>query len=378
MRINKNLKTITSKEYCLINNYKYSVIQKGYLQNVYIPRYADDLEVKNYIPAKFPEISMSELLNVNLLGNNSIIFDDNNYCIYDIPFRDEENKFHLKYGNTLYSDKHTTSIVFDDSTQEIIDEGIMLIGNASFNYYHLNMEIFSKLCLIDKLEEYINIPILVDEYILRIPQFKQELYALNKFGRKIIVLKRGHYYKINKLIYLSDLAVIPLNIKEGHMCEYKDLILSDIGIKLLSSSLAIKNDIYRKIFISRKNNTNKRLVNYINVEKIFRKFGYEVIYPETMTFKEQLEIFSQAEYIAGVSGAGLTNILFLNENAKVICIIPKEIELTCYSNIAGILGQEYYFLDAKLSGDKNKYGYYQNSFTADEADIYNFLNSVHK
>ena len=46
-----------------------------------------------------------------------------------------------------------------------------------------------------------------------------------------------------------------------------------------------------------------------------------------MSFQDELKIFSEAEFIAGASGAGLTNIMFANENAKVIFIQPKTIQL---------------------------------------------------
>jgi len=378
VNINKNLKNITFKEYCKINNYKYSVIQNEYIQKVYVPRYVDDLEAKNYVTVNYPEIYVAEILNANLFGKNSIVFDDKDYCIYDKPCRDIENKFDLKHANTVYIDRYTTKIVFDDNKPEIIDKGVMLIANASANYYHINLEVFSKLCLINELEEYRDIPILIDDTVLKIPQFKEELDMLNKSKRKVIYLKKGGYYKVNKLVCLSDLAIIPLNRRPGYLCNYGDVAVSDVAIKLLNSNLAIKNDIFRKIFISRKHSKKKRLENYEIVEQIFIDFGYEIIHPEEMSFKEQLKIFSEAEYIAGASGAGLTNILFANKHAKFICILPKEVETTSYSSITGILGQEYYFLDAKLLGEKTDYAYYQKNFKADEKNIYTFLKNIHK
>lgn len=377
MKINKSLKNITFKEYCSINDYKYSVIQNEYIQKVYVPRYVDNLGAKNYITVKYPEIYVAEILNANLLGKNSIVFDDKGYCIYDKPCRDIENKFDLKHANTVYIDRNTTKIVFDDNKPQIIDEGIMLITNAPSNYYHINLEVFSKLCLINELQVYRDIPILIDDIVLKIPQFKKELDMLNKSKRKIIYLKKGSYYKVKKLVCLSDLAIIPLNRRVGYLCKYGDVAISNVAIKLLNSNLAIKNDIFRKIFISRKYCNNKRLENYERVEQIFMNFGYEIIHPEKMSFKDQLKVFSEAEYIAGASGAGLTNILFANKDAKFICILPKEVETTCYSAIPGILGQEYYFLDAKLSGTKTQYAYYQNSFKADERNIYRFLKNIH-
>lgn len=373
MSIERRLKNISCKEYCNIHNFKYSIQRKEYTQKIYIPDYRDNLEVNNYVYAKYPETYIAELYNVNLIGGNSVIFDENDNCIYDLPLMDDENRFELKFTNTFFVNKDVTLVYYNDSV-EIIEEGIMLITNASFNYFHFNLESLSKLCLINEIEEYNKIPILVDERCLRIQSFKDELDMLNSHGRKIVYLKQGYCYNIKNLIYLSDLIIAPMNFKKDVLIRYDDYIINEVGVKQLHDKLAINSTINKKLFISRRNCSLIRLTNQNEIEKIFKEYGYEVIYPEEMSFQDQLEIFSKAEFIAGASGAGFTNILFANRNAKIICILPKEIKLTCYSNIAGILGQECYYLDAKIHYNTNAV-YYQDSFELGEEYLRKFLQS---
>lgn len=92
-----------------------------------------------------------------------------------------------------------------------------------------------------------------------------------------------------------------------------------------------------KLYISRRKSLIPRLENQDAVENVFKSFGYEIIFPQDMSFQDELKIFSEAEFIAGASGAGLTNIMFANENAKVIFIQPKTIQSPWYSTMAGIL-----------------------------------------
>ena len=293
-----------------------------------------------------------------------------------MPFRDDENKFDLKCNNTTYVDKNTTYIRYNEPV-EILEEGIMLIAACSYNFSHFHTEVLSKLCLINGINEYNNIPILIDEICINTPQFLEELERLNKDGRQIISIKKWSCYNIKKLIYISDLAIYPFQIKGGYMLKYKDCIMSELGIRLLNENLSIKSNIFRKIFMSRRNAENPRLENQDSVEKIFAEHGYEIIFTETMSFKDKLNMFSEAEFIAGPYGAGLTNILFANKNVKIICIQPKAIACPWISNIAGILGQQCYFLDAELS----KYTpnrYWQNSFKMDEEFLRKFLKHFHK
>lgn len=376
MTIEKTLNNISCKDYCNIHNLKYSIIKKEHPQRIYPPDYGGKPNSINYINiVKYPEIFISELINVNIIGANYIIFDENNYCIYDIPLRDDENKFDLRCNNTLYIDKNITYIKYNEPV-ETIEEGIMLISGCSFNFSHFHTEVLSKLCLINEITEYNNVPILIDEVCLSIPQFLEELQMLNKDAHKIIPIKKGSCYNIKKLIYISDLAIYPFEIKQGYFLHYKDFIINDLGIKLLNKNLAIESNASRKIFMSRRNTYNPRLENQGIVEQIFADNGYEIIFPEVMSFNDQLKIFSEAKFLAGVYGSGFTNIIFTNKNAKIICIQPKAIECSWFSDLAGILGQKCYFLDAELSKE-TPYRYYQNRFKLlDEEFLRKFLGQL--
>ncbi|WP_017210493.1 glycosyltransferase family 61 protein [Clostridium beijerinckii] len=371
MTVEKKLNNISCKNYCDTHNMKYSIIKNEHFQRLYIPDYRDTPNFINHVDVQYPEILISELNNVNIIGANYIIFDKDNFCIYDIALKDNENKFDLKINNTISVEKDTTCIQYEEPACNI-EEGIMLISGCAFNFSHFHTEVLSKLCLINEVEEYADIPILIDEICFSIPHYLEELQMLNKNGRKIIYLRKGCCYNVKKLIYLSDLAMYPIEIKRGYPLNYKDSILNDLCIKPLNKALAIENNIFRKIYISRRNSYNPRLENQDIIEQIFIEHGYEIIYPEFMSFADKLKIFSEAEFIAGPFGAGFTNIIFANKNAKIICMQPKAIASPWISNISGILGQESYFLDAELS-KITPYRYWQNAFKPNAELVRNFL-----
>lgn len=374
MSVVRALNNIKCKEYCQLHNLKYTVIQAEGPQKVYKPNHSGNPKSVEYIEVAFPEIYVAELKDISVVGNNYIAFDDNNYCIYDLPFMDYENKFDLKCNDVFKIDRNNTFINFDESLEEL-EEGVTLLSCCAYNYSHFLLEVVAKVCLINKMEEYAHIPLLVDEVCSSIPQYKEALDMLNKQGRKIIPLKRGHRYKVKNLLYISDLGVYPFDIKPGFEIKFRDVVLSDLNIKVVRDSLAIKSNIYRKVYISRRYLSTTRLQNLEAVENIFKDYGYEIVYPEHMSFHDQLKVFSEAEFIAGASGAGLTNIIFGNENTKVILFQSKTINSPWYSNIAGILGLETYFLDVELYINSNLH-YYQSVFTLNENYLRNFLDGV--
>lgn len=80
----------------------------------------------------------------------------------------------------------------------------------------------------------------------------------------------------------------------------------------------------RKLFVSRNlepDARKRRLVNENEIVAMALRHGFEVIAPETMTFPQQVETFSEAAVICGPHGAGLTNMVFASEGTQIIELI---------------------------------------------------------
>lgn len=99
-------------------------------------------------------------------------------------------------------------------------------------------------------------------------------------------------------------------------------------------TIAASGDGNRKIFISRgqvadlgfgdgtKNfsyPTDRRMDDHTAIEKVFIDMGFEVIYGESInTFEEQVALFNSARVVAGVTGSGLTNAMFMKPGGLLI------------------------------------------------------------
>ena len=67
----------------------------------------------------------------------------------------------------------------------------------------------------------------------------------------------------------------------------------------------------QRLYVTRRNAVSRRLINEDDfVEKIRNVFEFRVIENESLSLKEQLIEYSNAEFVAGPHGAGLTNIIF--------------------------------------------------------------------
>jgi hypothetical protein len=67
---------------------------------------------------------------------------------------------------------------------------------------------------------------------------------------------------------------------------------------------------YRKLYVTRRNATVRRLLNEEEVATYLRDRGFEVLALETLPLREQVRRFAEAELIVAQHGAGLVNLLF--------------------------------------------------------------------
>jgi capsular polysaccharide biosynthesis protein len=100
-----------------------------------------------------------------------------------------------------------------------------------------------------------------------------------------------------------------------------------------------------KIFISRKNAHWRRLCAEDTIEEILQERGWTLVCFEDYTYSEQIGIASQAKAIAGVHGAGLTNMIFAQPGTHVLEINLKERPNPDYYYLASTLGHRYWLLE---------------------------------
>lgn len=86
----------------------------------------------------------------------------------------------------------------------------------------------------------------------------------------------------------------------------------------------VRTNTKHRIYISRSKARFRRLLNEPELYPLLKKYGFKVVWPEDLTYKEQVQLFYDAEAIISPHGAGLTNLLFA-EKSKVVEFHPAKI-----------------------------------------------------
>jgi capsular polysaccharide biosynthesis protein len=97
----------------------------------------------------------------------------------------------------------------------------------------------------------------------------------------------------------------------------------------------------RRIFLSRQDASARRMINESDLYGYLELLGFEKVEASKLSFREQVDLFADAEIVVGVHGAGLANLVFAPQGTAVFEIFPSKSELPFFSRIAQMRGLSY-------------------------------------
>lgn len=201
--------------------------------------------------------------------------------------------------------------LFDDTAAFIFKAG-------KNNYGHLLIEMLPKIELLLKSNpEKTNLicPTLPRPIEAIFIEVLDEIYP-NKF---LIHRMTSPLLQVKKLI-------IPGPVSTHNM--QKSALVSEFADKVASHSCATSGS--RKVYVSRAQEKNRKLVNERMLELRLSKMGFEIINPQNYSFFDQVKIFSSASLVVGPIGAALSNTIFCSPRTKVVMITPGMFDMFFY------------------------------------------------
>jgi len=74
------------------------------------------------------------------------------------------------------------------------------------------------------------------------------------------------------------------------------------------------------VFVVRKDNRTKRLLNRNRVIKLLRNYNFVIVQEDQFFYRNQANIFFNAKLIVVMGGGTLANLIFVNSNTRVIVL----------------------------------------------------------
>jgi len=309
----------------------------------------------------FPEIYTVRLSDIMVFPATNFFISEENVLIHDLldlktQLPSEELTDYFQFNPLRSKARVKLSYHFHDD----LDEAAHFLDAASQNYAHWLTEILPRIALFCSIPEFAHVPLLIDD---NLPQsMLQSLHLIAGEHRKVFTLGRGIAVKVKKLHVVSVTGYVPFGFrspsdtKDRHG-QFSPFALNCLRQMILESTTTEKpaSEAPKKIFIQR-NSTHRSLVNQPRVMEFCVQHSFECVSPETLSFTDQVRLFSNAEAVIGATGAAFANIIFCSPSCKITILIGDHPE-TPYGywvNIAAAVGARVRYVlgqsDAPISG----------------------------
>jgi len=219
---------------------------------------------------------------------------------------------------------------------------------SSGNYGHWMIDGLSRLLLIKKTMDLSEI-----DYIAT-PEFRYgfQQESLEAFGftpDQFIEISALECVQFEQLVCTSAPRGISSTICPGWIVdEYRKLIPNKSPVQTKK----------RRLYVSRKDAASRNLINEDAVITLLEQYGFESVQLSEYDFNEKIALFQQSESVVGLTGAGLTNIMFCDKGTKLLELFPPSFIHYLYSSIATHLDLDYQYLtlkNASVLSHFNKY-----------------------
>lgn len=205
---------------------------------------------------------------------------------------------------------------------------VAVIAQSGYTYYyHWIAEVLGRLALMELHGidyDFLYVP-------TRMPYMKETLQLFGVDPAKIIEASDDFVFTADELIVPSLVAAVRT---EGcpRLVHYSPKnILFHIRNKLLSGAEQQQTPQFsRKVFLSRKDASARRMLNEDDVFALFEAKGFKRYVLSTMSIVDQISLFKNAEIIVGALGSNLTNVIFCNNNVRVFDLFQARRDCTIY------------------------------------------------
>ena len=227
---------------------------------------------------------------------------------------DEEKYSTIEYRN-VFTDIKYVAIKNNNATQNIII-------NKAGGFFHFYMEVIPNL--------------------LR--------YQDTDCNRYFIIEDKPFYESILKFYNIKyDNTLVNTNKKFDsiQLSKYYPSVKDILWLQNFNYRFSVIKSTPKRIYITRKNESARRISNENDLFNYLSKIGFEIIDPGNLDFPEQVNYFSNAEWIVSPHGAALSNIVWCNEKVKIVELNGDQDVRWHFAKIANTLNLDYTLLLGK-------------------------------
>jgi len=215
------------------------------------------------------------------------------------------------------------------------DGPVATVVQPNWVYGHAILEMLPKMFLIGYLSQLgREFPIIVTKHA---PPFLREMLEVYFDANKIF------YYDADRQRISARFFIVPSMMQRDYRLHPAVHLLVEDLVERCRRRQQYK--VSSKVFLSRSKLSarhDQRVGNPSAIDEIFQRQGFSIVHPEELSFKQQIQMYADADIIAGVAGSALHNSMFQKRGGAVVSVGQRN---DVQAKICAFREQRLYFID---------------------------------
>jgi capsular polysaccharide biosynthesis protein len=287
----------------------------------------DKRHVGHQMAAQFDPPYVAIYGHAEVMPQFGLIYANDGYLITDSLHHDEVH--YSVFTPSISVQTGNKAIIYSPKPKLFPERGCIYIGHNS-NYYHWLIDELPRLQLLDHTSYAAN-PVLVD---LNASQWQYEV--LHRLGVSKKRMKAVNFNEFNKF---SDL-IVPSRLSTRMIAH--PVAVEYLRSKLIPGSESLTPKAGKRIYLLRRSGIDRSFLNERQILRQFKRAGFHFVDTGTMTIQEQIDLFADAECVAGPGGAAFANLVFAPRGCRAIVLGSSSMICETFSSLCACVGQSYF------------------------------------
>lgn len=289
---------------------------------------------------KFPAVYVAEVRDALIYGGTNLTFVGDKAVCHDLyDFTRDYTSEELHGRHVINPEARSVRLMGDDPTPECLPVAATFLDACAPNYAHWLTEILPRISVFCSLEEFCDVPIVVDDGLHA--NIMESLALVIGQRRQVFTLPIGRALRAERLYVTSVTGYVPFERRSRWLDGHSHGLFSPFAFDVLRDRLfsclqdRLPDSLPRKIYLRRSSGL-RMVTNADALERALVSMGYVVVDAEKLSFRQQVMLFRHASEIVGPSGAAFANQIFVPKDALVHILIGryKETSFWYWQNIA--------------------------------------------
>ncbi len=304
----------------------------------------------NKIGADLPEVKIDEVNDLyQLITLEGFKVYPDSWEIFNDHLLYMDMSFHKQIGDGGFMNemnsrpKNITKPI--ENTQQLEGQYLLLAGCD--NYYHWIVDYLPRLEALEQHPQYKELKFLMNSNITGYQ--KASLEAIGFDIDRIVATEKAQVYEIEELIipHMTNRF-----FTDGYVPDWMRCCATTQNLGWLRESykdfMKPRNDLPKRIFLSRAGAKFRRCVNEEAVLKLAKDYGFEIVANENLSFTDQIALYSGIEAVMGPHGAGFTNTVFSSPGTHVIEMFPGSHAPEFYKVTSDLMGHHHHSINGDI------------------------------